>query len=73
MSSVSVQYSVFASILAIGAMTGGLTSGHISNFIGRKGVSYKWETRMIFTGQVVHIATSSKLTNMVFLWNGSRQ
>ncbi|XP_034685219.1 sugar transporter ERD6-like 7 isoform X3 [Vitis riparia] len=31
------EYSVFASILAIGAMIGGLTSGHISNFIGRKG------------------------------------
>ncbi|CBI26145.3 sugar transporter ERD6-like 7 isoform X1 [Vitis vinifera] len=31
------EYSVFASILAIGAMIGGITSGHISNFIGRKG------------------------------------
>ncbi|XP_019075604.1 sugar transporter ERD6-like 16 isoform X3 [Vitis vinifera] len=31
------EYSVFASVLAIGAMIGGLTSGHISDLIGRKG------------------------------------
>ncbi|XP_077232362.1 sugar transporter ERD6-like 16 isoform X2 [Tasmannia lanceolata] len=31
------EYSVFGSILNIGAMIGALTSGHIADFIGRKG------------------------------------
>ncbi|KAG6575036.1 Sugar transporter ERD6-like 16, partial [Cucurbita argyrosperma subsp. sororia] len=34
------QYSMFGSILTIGAMVGAVTSGPIADFIGRKGVNY---------------------------------
>jgi SP family facilitated glucose transporter-like MFS transporter 8 len=33
-----LQYSMFGSILTIGAMLGAITSGRIADFIGRKGV-----------------------------------
>ncbi|KAK7827363.1 sugar transporter erd6-like 3 [Quercus suber] len=34
------QYSIFGSILTIGAMLGAVFSGKFADFIGRKGVSY---------------------------------
>lgn len=35
------QYSIFASILTTGGMVGAVTSGHLSDYIGRKGVISK--------------------------------
>lgn len=34
----TMQYAVFGSILTVGAMLGAITSGHIADFVGRKGV-----------------------------------
>jgi len=36
----TMQYAMFGSILAIGAMLGAITSGRIADFLGRKGVRY---------------------------------
>lgn len=36
---VSMQYSLFGSILTFGAMVGAITSGPIADFVGRKGVN----------------------------------
>jgi SP family sugar porter-like MFS transporter len=35
-----VQYSIFGSILTLGAMFGAVFSGKIADFIGRRGVSF---------------------------------
>lgn len=35
-----LQYSVFGSILTIGAMIGAVVSGRIADYIGRRGVSF---------------------------------
>lgn len=34
-----VQYSVFGSILTIGAMIGAIVSGKLADYVGRRGVS----------------------------------
>ena len=36
----NMQYSVFGSILTIGAMIGAIVSGKLADYIGRRGVSF---------------------------------
>ncbi|KAH7859308.1 hypothetical protein Vadar_034393 [Vaccinium darrowii] len=42
------EYSLFGSILAIGAMVGGITSGQISDYIGRKGLMVVIDSSIAF-------------------------
>ncbi|KAF7837177.1 sugar transporter ERD6-like 16 [Senna tora] len=44
------QYSMFGSLVTIGAMLGAITSGRIADFMGRKGGSYSLDLGRFFTG-----------------------
>ncbi|CAI0466577.1 unnamed protein product [Linum tenue] len=44
------EYSMFGSILTIGAMLGAVTSGRTADFIGRKGEAFSLDIGRLFTG-----------------------
>lgn len=49
---VHLQYSLFGSILTIGAMIGAIMSGKIADYIGRRGVSISYKS-IVVSGHVV--------------------
>lgn len=42
-----LQYSVFGSILTIGAVIGAITSGRVADWLGRKGVGTEADTLLL--------------------------
>ena len=64
-----LQYSVFGSILSIGAMIGAISSGWIADYIGRKGVRTKsYYVKIIHVWAFIPAKTLSH-NLLSFVWN----
>lgn len=61
-----LQFSLFGSLVTVGAMIGAITSGHISDFGGRKGVRNIWNRDLLTLTEM--LAERSELT-FYFMYN----